>query len=201
MNCVRLNVPVRVLLLLIVFTVSYSCNVMRQANEMKTFAVCDFQIESADKFELAGVNMDGVSRADDLGFTEITSIMLAFARGKLPLEFVLNIKIQNPNPSIAAMNKLEWILFIDDIEMTNGLLNKRVEISANGGTTVLPVDISFNLNNALDGKTADALINFVMNLNKQSERPTRIMLKAKPSIKVGGKLLNYPGYIKVESEI
>lgn len=195
------EIVLKTVLITLMIVVFHSCSVMRQANEMKTFANCEFFLQTAENYKLAGVELEGVKKADDLSFSQVSTILLAFAKGNLPLDFTLNILVLNPNSSVAAMNKLEWILFIDDIEMTSGVLNERIEIQPNGSSKVIPVDVYFNLNNALDGKTAEALVNFGMNLTQQGERPTRLMLKAKPYIKVGGRMQDYPGYIKIKSAL
>jgi len=185
----------------LVFSVSItSCSVMRQANELKTLAKCDFRIYNMEGATLAGVKIDDVNRMSDISLLEITKIMGAFASGNLPLDFILNIQVLNPNGSVAALNRLDWILYIDEIEMTRGILSKRIEIPPDGGMETIPVEVSFNLNQALDGKTADALVNFALNLSEKGERPTRILVKAKPTIYVSGSPIDYPGYIRIRNE-
>jgi len=51
----------------------------------------------------------------------------------------------------------------------------------------------------LSSESADAVINFGLNLGGSGNRPTRMMIKIKPSIYIGKKMIAYPGYIKVRN--
>jgi len=183
-------------LLIAVFT---SCSVLQQTSEIASFARCEFRIESARNMKLAGVNIQDKHTLSDLNIMEMTKIAGIIAGGTLPLNFDLNVQIKNLNPGMAAMNKLDWILIIDDIEMTRGMLNQRVEIPANNITGV-PVSMSLDLMKSLNGKSGDALINFALNLAGTGSRPTRIKLKAKPTILIGTTPIGYPVYITIRQE-
>jgi hypothetical protein len=177
----------------------HGCSVFDQASQIKNFARCEFRLESVEQVKLGGVNIQGKNGISDLGVMDYAKITGAVASGSLPLTFNLNVRSKNPNPGAAAMNKMEWILFIDDIEMTRGILNDRIEIPAQG-TLVFPVALQIDLMKALSGKSGDALLNFGFNLSGSGSRPMRITLKAKPTIYVGNSLLEYPGYITVTHE-
>ena len=166
---------------------------------MKNFGKCDFRIESTKNMKLAGVNIQDKRGISDLSITEIAKIGGAIAGNSLPLVFDLSIEAKNPNTVLAAMNKLDWILLIDNAEMTRGVLEKRIEIPANT-TTTFPVGINIDLMKALGGKSRDALINFALNLAGMSNEPTKIKLKAKPTIYFGTTPVEYPGYITIKHE-
>jgi hypothetical protein len=177
-----------------------SCAVTRQLNELKNFAQCDFRLKTMENTTLAGVNVQQVRSITDLNLLQAGKITAAYASGSLPLDFLLNIEVKNPNNSLAAMNRLEWIMLIDDVEMTNGILNERTEIAPNNGITTLPLHIRTDLRKALAGKSAESTVNFGMNLVGAGNRPSRITLKVKPSIMIGTTAVNYPGYLSVNNE-
>jgi len=185
--------------LLLMILIITACSVLQQTSEIKTFTRCEFRIESARNMKLAGVNIQEKHSMSDLSFMEFTKIGSVLAGGILPLTFDLNVQIKNPNPGMAAMNKLDWILIIDDIEMTRGVLNQRIEIQANTIST-FPVAMSLDLMKSLSGKSGDALINFALNLSGTGSRPTRIKLKARPTIMFGSTAIEYPGYITIKEE-
>jgi len=149
--------------------------------------------------KLAGVNIQNKDAMSDLSIMDLAKIGGVIAGGSLPLSFDLNIQAKNPNPGTAAMNKLDWILIIDDVEMTRGVLNQRVEIPSNM-ISAFPLAMNLNLMESLSGKSGDALINFALNLAGSSDRPTKIKLKAKPTIMIGSKPIEYPGYITIKHE-
>jgi hypothetical protein len=57
-----------------------------------------------------------------------------------------------------------------------------------------------DLQKALNGKSADAIINFGMNLAGAGNKPTRFTLQMKPTIIVSGFPITYPGYLNVKTE-
>jgi hypothetical protein len=190
---------ISLLLILIVF-IAGSCSVFEQASEITRLSKCEFRINNVENPRLAGIDISNVDSYDDLGLMDYAKISSAVVRNDLLLSFLLNLESRNPNPGKAAMNKMSWILYIDDIEMTRGMINQRVEIPPDGGRSVIPVDISVNLMEVLKGESGDALLNFGFNIAGTGSRPTRILMKLKPTIYVGSSAIDYPGYINVKTE-
>ena len=186
--------------LLITMMLLSSCEILEQAQQMANLTKCEFRLNSVDQLRLAGVNIQQVRQLSDLNFLDAAKITAAAAGGTLPLNFTLNVEVKNPNPAAAGLNRLDWILLIDDIEMTTGVNDQRVQVAANGGTAIIPLTIGIDLRQALQGKSADAIANFGLNLAGAGNRPTRITLKAKPTIMVGSQTISYPGYLTVQNE-
>jgi LEA14-like dessication related protein len=176
------------------------CEVVNQVQQAANLAKCDFRIVSAENLTLAGVNIQNVNSLQDLSFMTVAKIMSAVAGSTFPLTFTLNFEGKNPNPSPAGLNRLDWILFIDDIQMTQGILDKAFTIPPDNGTTIIPLQLNIDLKKALQGKSLDAIANFAFNLAGVGSKPTRIMAKLKPTILVGNSPVTYPGYITVKTE-
>ena len=185
-------------IILLTFLLS-SCSVLQQTSEIKNFAKCDFRLESISNLRMAGVNIQNKTSMSDLSFVDIAKITAAVASNSLPVHFDLDVLARNPNSAMAAMNRLDWILLIDDIEMTRGVLMERIEIQPNS-FTAFPVAMNFDLMKALSGKSGDALLNFIFNLTGSGNKPTRVKLKARPTIIVGSTALEYPGYITIKQD-
>lgn len=195
-----LKITRNIFLLLSFVMITSSCDVLQQVAELQTFSKCKFRLSTIENIRLAGVNVQGKDQFSDFTITEAAKITAALLGGELPLDFRLNVETKNPNAKTAALNKLDWILFIDDIEMTRGTTNQRIEIPANGGVRDLPLHINVDLKEILSGKSKDALLNFGLNLSGQGNRPSRITVKAKPTVYVSGQAVNYPGYITIRNE-
>jgi hypothetical protein len=140
--------------------------------------------------------MQSLSQVNALDVVKLTS---AYMSKNLPLNFNLNVDARNPNPTKAALTALDWILEIDNIEMTRGILNNRIEIAPNGGVSTIPMTMNFDLFKVLTGKTKDAVLNFAFNLSGNGSAPTRITLKARPTVMVGSIPIQYPGYISIKN--
>src|SRR5438046_234470 len=107
----------RVLLLTlasVVLSTLAGCSMLKQMEQMATFTKCEFRLASVEGTVLAGIPIQGITQASDIGFVNLARLQAALAGGSLPLEFTLNIEVKNPNASAAAMNKLAWILYLDD---------------------------------------------------------------------------------------
>lgn len=194
----------RTTLFLIIFIllipVFHSCDVMQQASQLRALTRCEFKLENVTGLELAGVDIQEVESLQDLSLSEYAKITTAFIGGSVPLDFDLNVAVLNPNKTTAAMNEMDWILYIDDIEVTKGRFDQRIVIPGNGGTEIFPIALTIDLLEVLSGDSRDAVLNFAFNLAGNSERPTQLMLKAKPTIYVGNNSIEYPGYIKIRTE-
>jgi hypothetical protein len=184
--------------LAMIFLIS-GCGVLEQVQQMGNLTRCQFRLESMNNTELAGVNVQNKNKLEDFSFTELTRVGTAYAKGDLPIQFTLNVGVKNPNDKVAAMNRMAWTLMIDDKETISGLLDQRVQIEANS-TNTIPLNMSFDLLDFFDSMGRDSLLNLVMNLAGQSDKPTSLTLKVKPSIDVAGTNINYPGYIDVNTE-
>jgi hypothetical protein len=182
-------------------TIVSGCDVLEQARQVAMLSKCEFKLSSVDQLRLAGVNIQQVKKLSDLNMMDAAKITAAaMSGGSLPLNFTLNVEARNPNATAAGMTKLDWILFIDDIQMVSGVNEQRVQIPGNGGTGMLPLTIGIDLKEALKGKSGDAIANFGLNLAGAGNKPTRITLKAKPTIMVGSQYISYPGYLTIQNE-
>ncbi len=186
--------------LLVLMIIVSSCDVVKDISGMYNFAKCDYRLSSVNNVRLAGVNVQNVNNLSALSIMDAARITTAIALNQLPLSFDLNVEVKNPNKEKAVMNGMEWILLIDNIEMTRGNLNHRIEVLPNNQSAMMPLTLSFDLKKVLTGKSADAVANFGMNLSGQGNKPSRIALKAKPSVVVGGITIPYPDYITIQNE-
>ena len=83
--------------------------------------------------------------------------------------------------------------------MTSGILDKPVTIPALS-SSIIPVEIGLDLKQVLSGKSANAMLNFCMNLAGVGNTPTRFKIKLKPTVIIAGAALTYPGYITVKTD-
>lgn len=188
-----------VVFLLTIFTVT-SCDVARQVQQTANLINCQYKIQSVQNLTLAGINVQQVKGISDLGLLDGRKLLTAVATQSFPLTMTLNVEGRNPNVSQAGMNRMDWILLIDNIEMTRGVLDKQVIIPPNNGTALIPMQLSVDLKKVLTGRSADAVINFGLNLAGAGNKPTRITLKVKPTILIGQTEIRMPDYVTISTE-
>ncbi|MBN1251675.1 MAG: LEA type 2 family protein [Bacteroidales bacterium] len=173
-----------------------SCDVIQQ---MITFTKCEFKMKSLTNTKLVGINIQNKKSFSDLNMLDAANATKSLLSGKLPLTFQLNIETRNPNQTAASMQKMEWKLYIDDILITTGKVDKLVTIPA-GGVENLPIQIDLDLKELFNNKTKTALLNFGFNLTDSGNYPTRVRLDIKPTITVSGIAIEYPGYFSLKKE-
>ena len=173
-----------------------SCDILQQ---MATFTKCEFKMNSLTDARLAGVDIQNKKGFSDLSFTDAANVTKTLLSGELPLSFNLNVEAKNPNPTTAAMQKMDWIVYIDDIEITQGVVDQPVNIPP-GSTTIIPVAIHLDLKKLFNNKTKNTLLNFAFNLADAGGYPTRVKLAIKPTINVAGVPIEYPKYFNLQKE-
>jgi LEA14-like dessication related protein len=194
-NISRLSIFIPVVLLVAIS--ENSCNFLK---EISTLGKCEFRVTTLEDPEIAGVDVSQIRSFTDLNLVDMGIISASMLKGDLPLSFTLNVEARNPNPAMAALNSLEYLAFIDDVEVARGNLDRRIEIPASGGVTTIPLRLSTDLIDILKKDSRQALVNFGLNLADAGNRPTRVSIKVKPTILVGAMEINYPGYFTVKHD-
>ncbi len=182
------------------------CSVSRQVKEAKTFGDCKYAITSIDSVYLAGTDIRefrNVKSIKDLDPTKYPQLGLAILRKKVPLDLRVNLDINNPTNRLAAINQLEYIVLLSDSEIFKGILNRRIEVYPGTGSTKVPVQLSTNAYDLLtNDQTRESFIAMIQSLTGKSDtKPAKLTVKIKPTLAVGDKQVNYPGYITFEQEI
>jgi hypothetical protein len=192
------SIRVGILALLGGFLFSGCAEVMDQLNKMANLTKCEFRLASVQDVSLAGVRLQG-AKASDISVMNMAKLTAAFASGRLPLDFTLNLQAKNPNDSPAGMNRMAWIALLDGNELTHGSLEKAVDIPA-GGTGDIPLAVGLDLKDMMTGKTLNSMLNLALNVAGEGSNPTKVTMKVKPSIKVAGREIEYPDYVSVSHE-
>jgi hypothetical protein len=174
-----------------------SCDVVQQAQQAINLTNCDFRIRTVENITVAGLNVQAYKSVKDLNIADMAKLTMAAAKPTFPLSLQLNLEGRNPNTTSAGLNKIDYILLIDDIQSS---LVKSFVIPPNNSTTIIPMQLTFDLKKVLQGKSLDAIMNFGFNLAGVGNKPTRIKIKLKPTIMIGPTQLEYPGYITVGAE-
>ena len=135
----------------------------------------------------------------DLSAVEIGRIALAVTRRDVPLEFRVLIRADNPpdNGTAATMVRLAWTLLLDDKETISGVLDTTVTMPP-GQTAYIPVPMRLNLRQFFDGP-AQSLVDLAASVAGLSSHPTRITVRAVPTIHTPLGPITYPSPITIVS--
>jgi len=177
------------------------CGIQEQVQQAKAFKNVDVRLASVDQATVGGVNVLNLRQAGDLGTAERALLAAAATAGNLPLRMRVNLEFRNPNNETAALNEFDYIALIDDKEVAKGHTNQRIEVPANGGVAMAPIEVQSDLRKVMGEQSGESLANFALGLTDRDREPLRFTLKLKPTfITSSGKRISPPGYSKVEKE-
>ena len=159
----------------------------------------DFSIAGVEDGRLAGVELRRIANYEDLSALEIGRIALALSRRDVPLDLRVTIRADNPadNRTAATLVKLAWTLLLDDKETVSGVLDTTVTMPP-GETAYIPLPMRVNLRQFFDGP-AQSLVNLAASAAGLSSRPTRIAVRAVPTINTPLGPITYPSPITIVS--
>ena len=184
----------KIIAVLILFVSLTGCSILA---ELTALSKCEFSFHSAQDPVISGVDVMRIQDYSDLTFLDGQRIVANILQKRLPFGITANVEVRNPGPVTAALNYIEWIAFIDDVQVSTGRIDQRVEIPGNGGTALVPVRIETDLFQYLQGDNPKTMLNFALNLVDAGGQPTRLSMKIKPSVYVGNTLVPYPDYFTI----
>ncbi len=187
----------KIISLLCLAIISFSsCDVAKNVAGTYSLTQCQYKYQSISGLTLAGYNLQNANGSSSLNPLTAAGLLAALGKNSIPLQFTLNLNIMNPNYQTALLNGLQYILVIDNVEMTTGAINSKMQI-ATGQTVQLPVDIAFDLKKAMSGQSADAIKNMAYNFVGIGNKASTVTIQLKPTLDIGGQPFVSPVYIPV----
>ena len=164
------------------------------------FSSCDiFNQLASDVASVANLrNCEFNLTQGQLSATDVVKLVAAYQTKKVPLAMNVNVDVKNPTTTQAAMTALDWILAIDGKDMANGINSQRYTIKPSATTTV-PLGVNTDLGDLFSKEGVEKLKNFASSFTKDGTS-SKVGLRVKPSINVGGTQVPFPNYIKLEKK-
>ncbi|MCA1746397.1 MAG: hypothetical protein LC655_01775 [Bacteroidales bacterium] len=187
----------KIIALLFILTSLAGCSIL---SELTALSKCEFSFHSAQNPVVAGVDVMQIQTYSDLTFLDGQRLAANILQKRLPFGITANVEVKNPGITTAALNHIEWIAFIDDIQISTGKIEKRIEIPGSGGTALVPIRIETDLFEYLQEDNPKTMLNFALNLVDAGGQPTRLSLKIKPSVNVGTTMVPYPDYFTISKD-
>ena len=192
--------PLFILAMLVILCNLISFNSCSYLKELSALKECEFRVGTLENPVLAGVDLKKVVTVKDFSINQTGKITKSFLLGTLPLSFVLNVEAKNPNQINASLNRLEYLAFIDDVQIASGAMEEHVVIPSGGGIANIPLKVETDVFNLLKKEPLNSLLNWGLNLADEGDRSVRISIKIKPWIHIGSKDHEYPGYLTITQD-
>lgn len=191
----------KIFLLCLTVIMIQSCGVNQQTKQINALGKCTYKIKSADNIFIAGADAKKLLNDQNINLSSLPGLALGLLRKDIPLKARLNLEITNPTSNLAAINEFEYKILINKEELANGFINQEVNVPPGQSTTV-PVDLTANLYPFVsNGKMMNDITDFLKAGKNGEEKKGMLTLKIRPSIKVAGVLVKYPGFITIDKEI
>ena len=157
----------------------------------------DFSIDRVASVRLAGVPLDRIRSAAEMGVLDAGRIAAAVMRRQIPLEFDLHVLGRNPaeNRTTARLTRLRWILDLNGRETVSGTLDTTYAL-APGTETDVRVPVRLDLAQFSRESAADVL-GLALGLAGIGSRRTEVALRAVPTIETPLGPIQYPGAITI----
>jgi hypothetical protein len=157
----------------------------------------DFSLGSVRDGAIAAVPLARIANARDLSAIDLARVTYAVARRNVPLDMILDIRADNPadNRTAATLVRLDWTLFLDDRETVSGVLDTAIAMPP-GQATIVALAVRLNLVEFFDGP-AESLIDIAAGLAGVRADPTRVTLRATPTVNTPLGPISYPAPITI----
>ncbi len=177
-----------------------SCGVY---NSLMNISRLKFKLDSVSNFKLSGIPVNNKSSLKDFNALDLVKLSSQITSGSLPVTFILNVDAKNPNgnstgnPADITLEKFPWKLFIDNKETISGNILKPVKVPAAGGTSVIPLNVNFDLVKVFGNLGIEKIINMALKLGGQKSSTSHIKIIADPVLGTPLGNMKYPSSITI----
>jgi LEA14-like dessication related protein len=168
-----------------------------QASELANLANCEYNLKNVTGLTIAGVNVKSLTNGN-ISAADVLKLTSSLVSKKIPMAMDVNIDIKNPTEKNAALTAMDWILDIDGSQFAQGNSVKNYTVTKKATTTV-PLGVNTDLYSMFSKDGINSLKNFVSSF-KSDGTSSKVGLRIKPSLNVGGMQVPMPNYIKVEKK-
>lgn len=142
---------------------------------------------------ISNISISGINASNALSLTNITKItsILSGNSSSIPLDFTLNLNVNNPNEGDAILNGMEYALSIDNIQFTTGNIEQALTINA-GQTQTLPLTIGVDLATLMQDNSKTAIVDIAKNFLGIGSEKSNVSVQLRPTFKIGNSKITSP---------
>lgn len=175
--------------LLIFFTLASCANLNDITKSLMNLKNLEYRLSGIEAVRLGGVEFKKGMKIGDIGLMDVGRLTASLSKGKMPIDFLLNLEAKNPNQdkgknfsTTATIESFDFDVFLDNKKAFTGGLANPVKIESNGGIKVIPLKVSFDLTEIYNDKQYEKLANIAMNLAGFDLEKTKIKVEANPVV-------------------
>ncbi|WP_257666966.1 hypothetical protein [Parapedobacter tibetensis] len=179
-----------------------ACSLDKQAKELRALEKCRYEFVNADSVFLAGTDVNKLIASGRVDLSRLPGVAIGFLNRDIPLSGLLNVRITNPTGNLAGIRQFVYKIEVEGNEVLDGISDLPIEVPP-GETVTVPVKLRANVYKFLsDRQTLNKLLDFMQSArNGTTEEKINLTFKIKPTIALGNKQIEYPGYISIDKEV
>lgn len=163
-----------------------------------------YKIQSAKDYKVAGILIGDKKSLKDFKTVDALKLTASVVKGSVPITFTLYIEAKNPNDGSGGYPKTDlsiqsfpWRLFINDNETISGDIGNPVFVPGKGESTLIPINIEFDLMKNIKEKNIDDILALALQLGGIQKSTSNLKLLVKPVIGTPLGNISYPNEITV----
>ena len=190
-----------ILLLVAAMFIFTSCSIYQSIVNLSRLK---FKLGIVNNVRLADISLDGKRKLSDFSPFDGIKLTSAITRGSLPISFILNIDVKNPNDGTggytatnASLVSMPYRLYVDEKEILTGNISSPVTIPGTGEATVIPLAINFDLYKNIKDHGFESLVNLALNIAGTGNGNSRLTIYTTPTVNTMLGEITYPGELKI----
>jgi len=163
-----------------------------------------FMLQNVTQTQLAGIDISNKRSISDFSPMDAIKLTSAFASGKFPLTFTLNVAAKNPNQpqagsaiSSVSLSNFPWRLLLDGKETISGNIGSPVALPSGGTTQIIPLSVSIDLKQFFGNQGYNDILNLALALSGQGA--AKLQLKATPTVRTNFASYTWPNEMTIVS--
>lgn len=166
----------------------------QQIKETINLVNCKYKVHNASDVTWAGINLSHIHSVNDLSIADLAKATNAILNNDFNLGFNLNVLAVNPTASPASINGFDYILLLDENQLTSGQnASRNIRVEPNGGQEVIPITMNVNVGDFLTNGNIENMINLARNIvNYGDGRESAIKVRFSPWLPLGNSVFKAP---------
>lgn len=165
-------------------------------DQIAALAKFDYSVQSMEDVRFAGKGIESFISNGGVKTSALPGLAVAMLSKDLPLEARVNMQVKNPTAINAAINSFKYLIEIQGKPLFEGTVNENIRLKT-GESMVVPLTFKVNLFETAKEKGLDKMLSDAFT----REGEGFLVLKIKPSMKIGSTNIFYPGYITVDRNL
>ena len=186
------------LILLVAFGFTFtSCDTVNNAVGLIN---CEYDLGGISNPAVGGVQLNNIASLDQLNALSLVKLAASISQGSLPLSATVNVRATNSGRTLAQIEKLEWAIDLESKEILQGVVNQRISVPANGGTSTIPFALQIDLLKLIKDGSQNDLLNLALNLVNAGDSNSKVGIRVRPTVMIGNTPVSM-GFINITKSI